>query len=128
MRVASPVEAEHLRSSQLHPDSRKRCHTDRGSLEHRHQTHVDPVRRGVLGGGQISDLRCLEGLGTPRRGEECPVLFTGIDRRQISGSPEMLELIAAKPPGSPMTVTLLRDGSEITQVAIVGERPPIAGR
>ena len=79
-------------------------------------------RPGVL----VSGL--LEGGPADQAGLRPGDLITGIDRRQISGSPEMLELIAAKPPGSPMTVTLLRDGSEITQVAIVGERPPIAGR
>ncbi len=79
-------------------------------------------RPGVL----VSGL--LEGGPADKAGLRPGDLITGIDRRQISGSPEMLELIAAKPPGSPMTVTLLRDGGEITQVAIVGERPPIGGR
>jgi serine protease DegS len=54
-------------------------------------------------------------------------LITQIDRRPISGSPQMLELIAAKPPGTPLTVTLYRSGEEIEKVAIVGERPAITG-
>jgi serine protease DegS len=55
-------------------------------------------------------------------------LITGIDRQPISGSPQMLEMIAAKAPGSPLTVTLLRDGEALERIAIVGERPPITGR
>ena len=55
-------------------------------------------------------------------------LITGIDRQPISGSPKMLEMIAAKPPGSPLTVTLLRDGEALERIAIVGERPSITGR
>jgi serine protease DegS len=55
-------------------------------------------------------------------------LITRIDRQPISGSPKMLEMIAAKPPGSPLTVTLLRGGEELEQIAIVAERPSITGR
>jgi len=55
-------------------------------------------------------------------------LIVAIDRRRIDGSPQMLETIAAKPPGTPLTVTLYRDGREQEQVAIVGERPSIKGR
>jgi S1-C subfamily serine protease len=55
-------------------------------------------------------------------------LITKIDRLAIGGSPRMLQMIAAKPPGSPLTITLVRGGSELEQIAIVGERPPISGR
>jgi serine protease DegS len=55
-------------------------------------------------------------------------LITHIDRRQISDSPQMLEIIAAKTPGSPLTVTVYRDGQEQDMVAFVGERPSMGGR
>ena len=55
-------------------------------------------------------------------------LITHIDRRQISDSPQMLEIIAAKTPGSPLTVTVYRDGQEQDLVAFVGERPSMSGR
>ena len=55
-------------------------------------------------------------------------LITGIDRRKIADSPQMLEMIAAKAPGSPLTVTIYRDGKEKDLVAFVGERPSISGR
>ena len=55
-------------------------------------------------------------------------LITGIDRRKIADSPQMLEMIAAKAPGSPLTVTIYRDGMEKDLVAFVGERPSISGR
>jgi S1-C subfamily serine protease len=55
-------------------------------------------------------------------------LVTAIDRQRIAGSPQMLEMIAAKAPGSPLTVTVYRDGSEQDLVAFVGERPSNSGR
>jgi len=55
-------------------------------------------------------------------------LIVKIDRRRIDGSPQMLEMIAARAPGTPLTVTLHRDGQELEQVAIVGQRPQIKGR
>ena len=55
-------------------------------------------------------------------------LIVKIDRRRIGGSPQMLEMIAARAPGTPLTVTLHRDGQELEQVAIVGQRPSIKGR
>jgi serine protease DegS len=55
-------------------------------------------------------------------------LITKIDHRPIGGSPQMLETIAARAPGTPLTVTLYRGENELEQVAIVGERPAIKGR
>jgi serine protease DegS len=55
-------------------------------------------------------------------------LITAIDRQRIAGSPQMLDMIAAKVPGSPLTVTVYRDGSEQDLVAFVGERPSNSGR
>lgn len=52
-------------------------------------------------------------------------LIIRIDRQAVGGSQRMLAAIAGKPPGSPLSITLLRDGSEVRTVAIVGERPSI---
>ena len=55
-------------------------------------------------------------------------LIIQLDRKPISGSQQMLKIVAEKPPGSPLGITLLRDGSEIEQIAIVAERPALDGR
>ena len=55
-------------------------------------------------------------------------LIIQLDRKPISGSQQMLKIVADKPPGSPLGITLLRDGSEIEQIAIVAERPALDGR
>jgi serine protease DegS len=78
-------------------------------------------RKGVLISGVLDDGPADQaGL---RPGD----LITKIDRLAINGSPTMLQMIAAKPPGSPLTITLVRDGHEMEQVAVVGERPSISG-
>ena len=81
------------------------------------ESHQGVLVSGVLGDGPADKAGLKPGD-----------LITGIDRQPISGSPKMLEMIAAKPPGSPLTVTLLRDGETLERIAIVGERPSIAGR
>ncbi|MCG6965521.1 MAG: trypsin-like peptidase domain-containing protein [Chromatiaceae bacterium] len=55
-------------------------------------------------------------------------LIVKIDRRPVGGSPQMLKAIAGKAPGSPLTVTVFRDGAEQDRVVIVGERPAASGR
>jgi serine protease DegS len=81
------------------------------------ESHQGVLVSGVLGDGPADKAGLKPGD-----------LITGIDRQPISGSPKMLEMIAAKPPGSPLTVTLLRDGEALERIAIVGERPSITGR
>jgi len=81
------------------------------------ESHQGVLVSGVLGDGPADKAGLKPGD-----------LITGVDRQPISGSPKMLEMIAAKPPGSPLTVTLLRDGETLERIAIVGERPSIAGR
>jgi len=70
----------------------------------------------------------LEGGPADQAGLKPGDVITGIDRRPISGSPQMLKMIAAKAPGTPLTIKLYRDDAEREQVAIVGERPALAGR
>ena len=55
-------------------------------------------------------------------------LIIRLDRKPISGSQQMLKIVSEKPPGDPLGITLLRDGKEIEQVAIVAERPALDGR
>jgi serine protease DegS len=55
-------------------------------------------------------------------------LIIRIDRRAVDGSQQMLKTIAAKAPGTPLSLTLVRDGSEVRSVAVVAERPAIGGR
>ena len=81
------------------------------------ESHQGVLVSGVIGDGPAD-----------RAGLKPGDLITGIDRQPIGGSPKMLEIIAAKPPGSPLTVTLLRDGETHERIAIVGERPSITGR
>jgi serine protease DegS len=70
----------------------------------------------------------LEDGPAARAGIKPGDLVTAIDRQRIAGSPQMLNMIAAKAPGSPLTVTVFRDGGEQDLVAFVGERPSNSGR
>lgn len=54
-------------------------------------------------------------------------LIVKIDRKRVGGSPRMLEMIAAKSPGSALSITLQRADVELEKIAIVGERPAIKG-
>ena len=55
-------------------------------------------------------------------------LILEIDRGPVTTEQQLLRTIAGKAPGSPLSLTIERDGAEQTQVAVVGERPPLAGR
>jgi len=79
-------------------------------------------REGILVSG------VLEGGPADQAGLKPGDVITGVDRRPVSGSPQMLKMIAAKPPGTPLTIKLYRENNELEQVAIVGERPALAGR
>jgi Do/DeqQ family serine protease len=79
-------------------------------------------REGILVSG------VLEGGPGDLAGLKPGDLIVKIDRRPVASAQQMLARIASRPPGSPLSVTVSRDGSELEQVAIVGERPRLAGR
>jgi serine protease DegS len=54
-------------------------------------------------------------------------LIVQIDRKPVTATRQMLQLIARKAPGTPLSLTIRRDGEELEQVAIVGERPALTG-
>ncbi len=55
-------------------------------------------------------------------------LIVRIDQQAIDGAQDMLSRIAAKAPGSGLSVTVQRDGETLDLVAVVGERPRITSR
>ncbi len=77
-------------------------------------------RSGILVSG------VLEGGPADQAGLKPGDVIVRIDRRAVDDSQQMLKTIAAKTPGSPLSITVYRDDGELTQVAIVGERPSIA--
>jgi Do/DeqQ family serine protease len=79
-------------------------------------------REGILVSG------VLEGGPGDQAGLKPGDLIVKIDRRPVTSAQQMLARIASRPPGSPLSLTVSRDGSESEQVAIVGERPRLAGR
>ena len=79
-------------------------------------------RDGILVSGVLED-----GPGD-RAGLKPGDLIIEIDRGAITSEQQLLRAIAGKAPGSPLSLTIERDGAEKTQVAVVGERPPLAGR
>ena len=79
-------------------------------------------RDGILVSGVLED-----GPGD-RAGLKPGDLIIEIDRGAITSEQQLLRAIAGKAPGSPLSLTIERDGAEQTQVAVVGERPPLAGR
>jgi serine protease DegS len=79
-------------------------------------------REGILVSG------VLEGGPGDQAGLKPGDLIVKIDRRPVTSAQQMLARIASRPPGSPLSLTVSRDGSELEQVAIVGERPRLAGR
>jgi serine protease DegS len=79
-------------------------------------------RDGILVSGVLED-----GPGD-RAGLKPGDLIIEIDRGPITSEQQLLRAIAGKAPGSPLSLTIERDGAEQTQVAVVGERPPLAGR
>jgi serine protease DegS len=70
----------------------------------------------------------LDGGPADQAGLKPGDVIVEIDRHPVDGSPEMLKAIAAKAPGSPLTIALYRDDGQLEQIAIVGERPAIGGR
>jgi len=70
----------------------------------------------------------LDGGPADQAGLKPGDLIVEVDRRRITGSPQMLQIIAARPPGSPLTIVVYRDGEQLEKLAIVGERPAVAGR
>ena len=79
-------------------------------------------REGILVSG------VLEGGPGDLAGLKPGDLIVRIDRRPVTSAQQMLARIAGRPPGSPLSLTVSRDGGELEQVAIVGERPRLAGR
>jgi len=79
-------------------------------------------RDGILVSGVLED-----GPGE-RAGLKPGDLIVEIDRGPITTAQQMLRAIAGKAPGSPLSLAIERDGDEQTLVAVVGERPSLAGR
>ena len=79
-------------------------------------------RTGILVSG------VLEGGPADQAGIKPGDLIIRLDRQAVSGSHDMLKTVATKTPGSPLSITLLRDGQELDQVAIVAERPQLGDR
>ena len=80
------------------------------------------MRAGILVSG------VLEGGPADEAGIKPGDLIVKLDRRPVSGSQDMLKMVAAKAPGSPLSVTVIRDGKALDLVAIVAERPDLGGR
>jgi S1-C subfamily serine protease len=55
-------------------------------------------------------------------------IVIALDNHPVEGSQDMLTRISAKAPGSPLAITVLRDGAEEALVAVVAERPRISER
>jgi serine protease DegS len=70
----------------------------------------------------------LEGGPAAEAGLKPGDIIAGIDRRSLTGAQDMLKTIAAREPGSPMTVSVYRDGKSRDQVVIIGERPAFGSR
>jgi serine protease DegS len=81
-----------------------------------------PMRDGILVSGVLEDGPA------DTAGIKPGDLIIALDRRPLSGSPDMLKTVAAKAPGEPIGITILRGGKSSDHVAIVAERPPLGGR
>jgi serine protease DegS len=79
------------------------------------------MRNGVLVSG------VLEGGPADAAGIRPGDLIVALDRRPLTGSPDMLERVAAKAPGDPIGITVIRDGDTRDHVAVVTERPSLKG-
>lgn len=77
------------------------------------------MRNGILVSG------VLEGGPADKADIKPGDLIIEIDRTPVTGSQQMLNLVAAKAPGNPLGITLIRDGEQLQQVAIVAERPDL---
>jgi len=80
-----------------------------------------PMRDGILVSGVLEDGPA------DTAGIKPGDLIIALDRRPLSGSPDMLKTVAAKAPGEPIGITILRDGKSSDHVAIVAERPSLGG-
>jgi len=50
-----------------------------------------------------------------------------IDGQPVAGAQDMLRRVAGRPPGTPVSIGLMRKNEQMKQIAIVGERPSISG-
>jgi serine protease DegS len=55
-------------------------------------------------------------------------LIVAVDDEAVTGAQAMLRRVAGHPPGSPISLTIVRDGAESTRIAVVDERPSIRGQ
>ena len=76
-------------------------------------------REGILVSGVLDDGPAAQA------GVQPGDLIVRLDRKPITGSQQMLRIVAEKSPGSPLSITLIRDDKEMEQIAIVGERPSL---
>jgi Do/DeqQ family serine protease len=81
-----------------------------------------PFRSGILVSGVLQD-----GPGDVA-GLQPGDLIIAVDSEQVTGAQAMLRKIAARPPGTPVSLTAIRDTDEITLIAVVDERPSIRAR
>jgi serine protease DegS len=81
-----------------------------------------PFEPGILVSGVLDDGPA--DLADVRPGD----VIIAIDRKPIGGSQDMLARVAAKAPGSPLALSVARDGQAVDLVAVVGERPRIDSR
>ncbi len=79
-------------------------------------------RPGILVSGVLED-----GPGD-QAGLRAGDLIVALDGKPITDAPSALREIAARPPGTPVTIQLIRDQAEQEQIAVVGERPVPRGR
>ena len=81
-----------------------------------------PFRSGILVSGVLQD-----GPGDVA-GLQPGDVIVAVDGATVTGAQAMLRTIAARPPGTPVSLTALRDADEVTLIAVVDERPSISGR
>ena len=62
--------------------------------------------------------------GQVTRGNDIELL---IDGEPVAGAPDTLRRVADQPPGTPISIGVMRQDQLLTQIAIVGERPSISG-
>ncbi|MCB1775752.1 MAG: trypsin-like peptidase domain-containing protein [Gammaproteobacteria bacterium] len=80
-----------------------------------------PFRNGILvtgvledGPGDLADLQPGD-------------VIVEIDGEPVAGAPDTLRRVADQPPGTPISIGVMRQDQLLTQIAIVGERPSISG-
>ena len=77
------------------------------------------MRSGVLVSGVLDDGPAA------KAGIEPGDVIIQLDRRPLAGSPDMLRTVAAKAPGEPISITVIRGKERLDRVTIVGERPSL---